>query len=212
VPKSFPTVAAYLKALPPERRAVIAATRKLVTKHLPAGYVERQNGGFISYEIPLADYPATHNKQPLCYVGLAAQKNHYALYLVGCYMSEEQRARLQAAYKAAKRPLDMGKSCLRFGAYEDLHEAVIGELIAAMKPADFIATYEQSRDKRAKRSFASCGARPRLAGPLMTAPNASKREPWHLQSHDLAAVFQLTGHPRCGQTADISCSSPAGSR
>jgi hypothetical protein len=103
VPKSFASVAAYLKALPPERRAVIAATRKLVKKHLPPGYVERQNGGFISYEIPLADYPSTYNKQPLCYIGIAAQKNHHALYLVGCYMSDSQRQRLEAAYREAGR-------------------------------------------------------------------------------------------------------------
>jgi hypothetical protein len=147
VPKSFATVAEYLKALPPERRAVIAAARKLVTKHLPKGYVERQNGGFISYEIPLADYPATHNKQPLCYIGLAAQKNHHALYLVGCYMSESQRARLEAAYKASGRKIDMGKSCLRFDTFEELPHAVLGELIAEMTPADFVATYEKARAK-----------------------------------------------------------------
>ena len=147
MPKSFATVAEYLKALPPERRAVIAAARKLVTKHLPKGYVERQNGGFISYEIPLADYPATHNKQPLCYIGIAAQKNHHALYLVGCYMSEGQRERLEAAYRATGRRIDMGKSCLRFAAYEELPERVLGELIAEMTPAEFIRTYEKARTK-----------------------------------------------------------------
>ena len=147
MPKAFASVAEYLKALPLERRQVIAATRKLVKKHLPKGYVERQNGGFISYEIPLEDYPATHNKQPLCYIGMAAQKNHYALYLVGCYMSETQRKRLEAAYKAAGRTIDMGKSCLRYGAYEELPEEVLGELIAEMTPADFIGTYEKARAK-----------------------------------------------------------------
>ena len=152
VPKSFPTVAAYLKALPPERRAVIAATRKLVTKHLPKGYVERQNGGFISYEIPLADYPDTYNKQPLCYISIAAQKNYHALYLVGCYMSESQRARLEAAYKASGRSIDMGKSCLRFTSFEDLPHEALGELIAEMPPAKFIQAYEKSRAKAGERA------------------------------------------------------------
>lgn len=147
MPKSFATVAAYLKALPPERRAVIAATRKLVTKHLPKGYVERQAGGFISYEIPLEDYPSTHNKQPLCYISMAAQKDYYALYLVGCYMSESQRQRLEAAYKSSGRRIDMGKSCLRFGSYEELPEAALGELIAEMTPTELIRTYEAARAK-----------------------------------------------------------------
>jgi uncharacterized protein YdhG (YjbR/CyaY superfamily) len=144
VPKSFSSVAEYLKALPPERRAVIAATRKLVKKHLPEGYVERQAGGFISYEIPLADYPDTHNKQPLCYIGMAAQKNHYALYLVGCYMSPAQRARLETAYKASGRQIDMGKSCLKYSSYEELPEKALGELIAGMTPAEFIGLYEKA--------------------------------------------------------------------
>ena len=147
MPKSFATVAEYLKALPPERRSVIAATRKLVTKHLPKGYVERQNGGFISYEIPLADYPATYNKQPLCYISIAAQKNYHALYLMGCYVSESQRARLEAAYKAAGRTIDMGKSCLRYDTFEELPAQVLGELIAEMTPAEFIGTYEKARAK-----------------------------------------------------------------
>ena len=144
MPKSFATVAEYLKALPPERRAVIAATRKLVKRHLPKGYVERQNGGFISYEIPLADYPKTHNKQPLCYIGMAAQKHYYALYLVGCYMSEAQRERLEAAYKSSGRKIDMGKSCLRYSAYEELPEKALGEIIAGLPPAEFIGLYEQA--------------------------------------------------------------------
>ena len=148
MPKAFASVAEYLKALPPERRAVIAATRKLVTKHLPKGYVERQNGSFISYEIPLADYQQTHNKQPLCYIGMAAQKNYYALYLVGCYMSETQRERLEAAYKASGRKLDMGKSCLRYSAYEELPEEALGELIAEMTPAQFIDFYEKAHARK----------------------------------------------------------------
>lgn len=148
VPKAFATVAAYLKALPPERRAVIAATRKLVKKHLPEGYVERQNGGFISYEIPLADYPGTYNKQPLCYISIAAQKNYHALYLMGCYMSPAQRERLEAAYRASGREIDMGKSCLRYDTYEELPEKVLGELIAAMSPAELIGAYEEARARK----------------------------------------------------------------
>ena len=147
VPKAFATPEEYLQALPPERRKVIAATRKLVNKHLPEGYVERQDGGFISWEIPLADYPSTHNKQPLCYIGLAAQKNYHALYLVGCYMSETQRGALEAAYREAGRKIDMGKSCLRFATYGELPHETLGALIASMPPAEFIRTYEESRKK-----------------------------------------------------------------
>lgn len=68
------TVAAYLNELPVDRRTVIAGVRKVIRKHLPAGYVERMNWGMISYEIPLKHYPKTYNDQPLMYAALAAQK------------------------------------------------------------------------------------------------------------------------------------------
>ena len=50
------------------------------------------------------------------------------------------------------------------------------------------------------------------AGPLITWPIASKREPWHLQSQVLSTSFQVTMQPRCVQTADISWRSPSASR
>ena len=108
------TPAAYLASLPPEHRGVIAAVRALITKRLPKGYVETMNWGMLAYEIPLARFPDTYNKQPLMYLALAAQKNNYALYMTGVSGNTPLMARLEAAYKAAGKKLDMGKSCLRF--------------------------------------------------------------------------------------------------
>ena len=53
---------------------------------------------------------------------------------------------------------------------------------------------------------------PTFAGPLMTSPNLSKRDPWHGQSHVFSAGFHATMQPRCGHTADRSCSAPVASR
>jgi uncharacterized protein YdhG (YjbR/CyaY superfamily) len=125
------TPAAYLASLPPERRKVIAAVRAVVKKRLPKGYVETMNWGMLSYEIPLARFPDTYNKQPLMYIALAAQKNNYALYMTGVSGDKALRDKLAAAYKAAGRKLDMGKSCLRFNALEDLPLDVIGDIVAA---------------------------------------------------------------------------------
>ena len=79
------TVQEYLDELPEDRRAVVAAVRDVVLRHLPKGYGENMNWGMISYEIPLERYPDTYNGQPLSYMALAAQKNHYALYLMCFY-------------------------------------------------------------------------------------------------------------------------------
>ena len=141
------TVAAYLAELPPERRAVVSTVRDLVLRHLPAGYQETMAFGMIGYGIPLADYQNTYNKQPLAYVGLAAQKRHYALYLMDVHENGEDEGRLREAFARAGKTLDMGKSCLRFTALDDLELDAIAAVIASTPPAAFIARYEALRAK-----------------------------------------------------------------
>lgn len=139
------TVEAYLAELPPERRAVVATVRDLVNAHLPAGYVETMNWGMISWEIPLARYPITYNKQPLTYAALAAQKNNYALYLMCSYADSQIERDLRAAYAAAGLKLDMGKSCLRFRGLDALLQPAVAAAIASTLPETHIARYEASR-------------------------------------------------------------------
>ena len=139
------TVDAYLAELPPERRAVIAAMRDRVNAHVPPGYEETMNWGMITWQIPLARYPITYNKQPLAYVALAAQKNNYALYLTGVYAAGEQARKLHAGAAALGKKLDMGKSCVRFRNIDDLPLDAIGELIASMSVEAYIASYEARR-------------------------------------------------------------------
>ncbi len=141
------TVDAYLAELPAERRAVVAAVRDVVLRHLPAGYEETMNWGMISYEIPLARYPATYNKQPLAYAALAAQKSHFALYLNGAYQQPERASALAEGFARAGKKLDMGKSCLRFKRLDDLALDAVAESIASTTPEAFIAEYEQARGK-----------------------------------------------------------------
>jgi uncharacterized protein YdhG (YjbR/CyaY superfamily) len=138
------TPEAYLAELPPERRALVARVRDLVNANIPEGYVERMNWGMIAWELPLERYPDTYNGQPLAYAGLAAQKNHLALYLNCVYASEERTERLRKAYAAEGRKLDMGKSCVRFKKAEDLAEDALAEAIRAVPPDQLIAEYERA--------------------------------------------------------------------
>lgn len=139
------TVEAYLEELPEERRAVVAAVRDVVRENLPEGYEEAMRWGMISYEVPLARYPTTYNKQPLSYVALAAQKNHYALYMMSCYESSESEAMLRRGFEAAGKKLDMGKCCVRFKRLEDVPLEVVGEVVAATPVERMIETHEASR-------------------------------------------------------------------
>ncbi|HLL32223.1 MAG TPA: DUF1801 domain-containing protein [Allosphingosinicella sp.] len=140
-----PTPEAYLSELPPERAAFVSRLRGLVNANLPDGYVERMNWGMISWEVPVERYPGTYNGQPLVYAGLAAQKNHTALYLNCVYASMERTERLRAAWAAAGRKLDMGRSCLRFRRPEDVAEQVLAETIRSIPVEHFIAEYEAGR-------------------------------------------------------------------
>ena len=142
---SAPTVQKYLEELPEDRRAVVEAVREMVLHNLPAGYSETMRWGMISYEIPLERYPKTYNRQPLAYIGLAAQKNNYALYLTSVYQDPEQEARLREGFRKAGKKLDMGKSCLLFKKLDDLPMNVIAEAVASTPPDKFIARYEAAR-------------------------------------------------------------------
>lgn len=137
----------YLLSLPEDRRAVVEAVRGLILENLPPGYVETMNWGMLSYEIPLSTYPKTYNGQPLSYIGMAAQKNNYALYLMAVYANPLLLQRLQDAYTRVNKKLDMGKSCLRFKKLEDLLQPAIAETIAAVPVKKYLEVYEKSRVK-----------------------------------------------------------------
>jgi len=137
--RSATTVAGYLAELPPECRASVAKVRAIIRKRLPKGYRESMNWGMIRYAVPLSACPDTYNGQPLCYVALAAQKRHLALYLMPVYMNPKLQKALKAGFKRAGKRLDMGKSCVRFRSSEDLPLGVIGDIVASTPMAKFIA-------------------------------------------------------------------------
>lgn len=149
------TVDEYLKSLPDDRREAIAKVRNVVKKNLPKGYRETVGYGMISYDVPLETFPDTYNGQPLCYIGLASQKNHMALYLLGCYGNPEQEKFLADEFKKAGKKLDMGKSCLRFKKLDDLPLDTIAKVVASMPPDALIAKHEAvhgAKKKTAKKA------------------------------------------------------------
>jgi hypothetical protein len=142
------TVAAYLDELAPERRREIDQVRDAISAAMPAGYREGIGYGMIGWVVPLDDYPDTYNGQPLAYAGLAAQKNYNSLYLTCAYTSPERTQRLKDEAAAAGKKLDMGKSCIRFKKADDLPLDAIAREIASTTPSEFIAIYEEARQRR----------------------------------------------------------------
>jgi uncharacterized protein YdhG (YjbR/CyaY superfamily) len=136
------TVDEYLDELPEERRDAIANLRKLIKQNLPKGYRETVSFGMITYDVPLETFADTYNGQPLCYIGLAAQKNHLALYLTGVYGADSHETYLREAFRKEGKKLYMGKSCVRFKKLDDLALDAIATVIAGTTPDELIAKHE----------------------------------------------------------------------
>ena len=143
-------VTALLAKLPPERRREMARVRALIRKRLPRGYEEVVVKGMLVYQVPLAVYPDTYNKQPLWYVALASEKSYLSLHLMAAYGDTGTLTDLQAAFRAAGKKLDMGKSCIRFQRADDLPLEAIGQLISRWPLEQYIEAYEAVRAPAAK--------------------------------------------------------------
>jgi hypothetical protein len=137
------TVQEYLDELPEDRRATVAAVRELVLANLPDGYEEVVQYGMLSYVVPLERSGETYNGQPLAYVSLASQKQKVSLYLMGVYSDRESTFREE--FEATGKRLDMGKSCVRFKALDDLPLDLIAEEVARMPVDAFVEQHQASR-------------------------------------------------------------------
>ncbi len=151
------TVEEYLAQLPEDRRHAISAVRDVILAHLPEGYAEIMQGNSIGYVVPHSLYPAGYHcdpRQPLLLAGLASQKSHMALHLMTVYGDSALEEWFREAYLATGKRLDMGKACIRFKRLDDLPLSVIGEVIARVPVAAYLARYEAVRGamKQRKRS------------------------------------------------------------
>ena len=135
----------YLDSLPEDRRAAVAAVRRVVLENLPDGFEEGMQYGMIGYYIPLERFPDTYNGQPLGLAALANQKQHMALYLNNVYGDRTTESRFRERWAATGKKLDMGKSCVRFRRLEDLPLDVIGRTIAEESVEGYLARYAAAR-------------------------------------------------------------------
>lgn len=151
MPSQAATVEDLLAALPEDRRQVMEAVRELVNAHLPEGYEEGVQYGMIGWFVPHSRYPAgyhTDPRQPLPYMALAAQKQHFSLYMMGLYVASSADgdtadvAWFRDAWAATGKKLDLGKSCLRFKRLDDLALDVVAAAVARVPAATYIERYE----------------------------------------------------------------------
>ena len=139
------SVAEYLDELPDDRRGDIEVVRESMLAAVPSGVVETLNWGMVSYEIPLERYPDTYNGQPLLFAALANQKRHMAVYLHCIYADPTIRQDFENEYAASGKPMDIGKSCVRFTCLERLPLDAIERAVRRMSIEEYVAAYEASR-------------------------------------------------------------------
>ena len=140
------TVQQYLAELPEDRREALQAVRLAILKNLPKGYEEGMQYGMIGYFVPHSLYPAGYHcdpKQPLPFAGLASQKNHMSIHLMGIYSDREHEAWFREAWAKTGKTLDMGKSCVRFKTIDDVPLRVIGQAIKRVPVKKFVKHYER---------------------------------------------------------------------
>ena len=142
------TVSAYLKELPADQRAEVAALRRVMLENLPAGYEESMQFGMIGYTVPLARFPDTYNGAPLMIAALAAQKNYNSVYLMSVYGDKATERWFHSEWKKSGKRLDMGKSCVRFKRADDLALEVIGAAIRRVPLEAFLKRVEAVQSKR----------------------------------------------------------------
>jgi len=142
------TPAAYIAALPPDRRAAIKRLRETIRSNLPPGFEETIDYGMIGYVVPHSLYPAGYHCDPtrgLPFISLASQKQYVSLYHMGLYDGP-----LLAWFKAEWRKhtaakLDLGKCCLRLRGLDGIPYDLIGKLARRMTPRAWIEVYEKAR-------------------------------------------------------------------
>jgi hypothetical protein len=152
------TVAEYLKTIPADRRESMERVMKVVRANLDPLLEEGMQYGMIGWYVPHSVFgPGYHcdPKQPLPYACLASQKNYMSLYLMTAYAEGSKgETWIRSAWPKTAKPLDMGKSCIRFKHADDLALDVIGEAVRRLSVADHLAWYAAVDPRNFKKASA----------------------------------------------------------
>jgi hypothetical protein len=184
------TVEAYLDTLPDDRRAALEAVRRVFRQNMDPQLAEVMNYGMIGYVVPHSVYPPGYHcdpKLPLPYAGLASQKGHMSLYLMGLYcgcaedkgddgLTPEARWFRDAWAKTGKK-LDMGKACIRFKTIDALALDVLAESLRRMPVRTYVERYEEILGSSAGARTAAKGAKAAGAKPAAIKAKSGKASP-----------------------------------
>lgn len=143
------TVAEYLDAIPPERKAVVEKLLLVIEENLPIGFEKTMQYNMPGFVVPHEKYPPGYHvnpELPLPFISIASQKNFVAVYHMGLYADEDLLAWFTSTYpEHSQRKLDMGKSCIRFKNVEHIPYDLLGELATMITVDGWIESYERAK-------------------------------------------------------------------
>ena len=181
------SVAEYLAALPPDRRAALSAVRAVIRANLDKDCVEGMQYGMIGYAVPHSVFPAGYHcdpKQPLPFAAIASQKSHMSIHMMFAYVSDASGGEtgetkwFREAWAKTGKKLDMGKACVRFKKLDDVALDVLGEAIRRMPTKKYIERYSAALAQRGKGSGKPAGkptATAKVVAKAAAAPRKSKK-------------------------------------
>lgn len=179
---SAKTVKEYLASLPEDRRAGIAAVRKVIRANLDADYEECMLWGMIGYAVPHRVWPLGYHcdpKKPLMMAALANQKDNLTVYLMSVYGDKAERAWFEKAWAKTGKKLRMGGCCIRFRKVEDAALDVIGEAIRRIPAKAYVDSYVKllastGRGPDGKKLKTAKGAKSQVRKPSKQAASKSR--------------------------------------
>jgi len=140
------TVAAYIAALPDDRRQVMKELRRRIKAGLPKGFKEVISYGMPGWVVPHSLYPDGYHCDPtlpLPFMSIASQKSHVGVYHMGIYADPTLMKWFTGAWKkATDARLDMGKSRIRLKKMDAIPYDLFEELATKLAPEDWIRHYE----------------------------------------------------------------------
>lgn len=145
----------YLAMIPEDQREIIRNLREVIKKNLPEGFEEGNGSGMIGFVVPLSRYPKGYHTtpgEPLPFIGLAAQKNHIAVYHMALYADANLHKWFTDEYaKRVTTKLDMGKSCIRLKSKNSIPYELFGELAKKITVDEYVAWYVETMEKYRKK-------------------------------------------------------------
>jgi hypothetical protein len=146
------TIEEYEANLPEKWQSSYFLLKEQLLTNLPEGFQFVLQYGMPTFVVPLSAYPngyLNRPDEPLPFLSLGAQKNHFAVYHMGIMSNPSLLSWFEEEYKKqVPTKLNMGKSCIRFTNPKTIPYELMGELAKKMSPADWIARYEHYQTKK----------------------------------------------------------------